>query len=206
MSFTFLRMIRGWFTEIPYWRGRAGIRILESGMAARTSRSESASESASSAVSDGAGLIGDSIGITISQFITTTGTTPEATVSTTGAISTEEGRAAEFTPTAVELEAEATSAGVAAFTTVRAQRPDPSTETPGLLEDMLNPAARAVSVRAPSADTTMADKQGAIRRAEAPASVEERPVAADLAAAAADLAAAGAGNQNFAMFLVDRQI
>ncbi len=60
----FPRTIRGWFTEIPSWRGRDGTRIPEFGLAARTSRSESASESASSAVSDGAGVIGDSIGIT----------------------------------------------------------------------------------------------------------------------------------------------
>ena len=56
--------IRGWFTDIPLAPGRAGIRIPESGLAARTSRSESASESASSAVSDGAGVTGDSTGIT----------------------------------------------------------------------------------------------------------------------------------------------
>ena len=64
MSFTSPRMIRGWFTEIPSWRGRDGTRIPEFGLAARTSRSESASESASSEVLDGAGVIGDSIGIT----------------------------------------------------------------------------------------------------------------------------------------------
>ena len=78
MSFTSPRMIRGWFTEIPSWRGRDGTRIPESGLAARTSRSESASESASSAVLDGAGVIGDSIGITDTQCITTAGTTPGA--------------------------------------------------------------------------------------------------------------------------------
>ena len=47
----------------PIWRGRDGTRIPESGLAARTSRSDSASESASSAVLDGAGVIGDSIGV-----------------------------------------------------------------------------------------------------------------------------------------------
>ena len=64
MSFTSPRMIRGWFTEIPSWRGRDGTRIPESGLAARTSRLEWASESASSAVLDGAGVTGDSIGMT----------------------------------------------------------------------------------------------------------------------------------------------
>ena len=99
MSFTSPRMIRGWFTEIPSWRGRDGTRIPESGLAARTSRSESASESASSAVLDGAGLIGDSIGITDTQCITTAGTTPGAARFITGAISTEEeARAAELAP------------------------------------------------------------------------------------------------------------
>ena len=64
MSFTSPHMIRGWFTEIPSWRGRDGTRIPESGLAARISRSDSALELAGSAVLDGAGVIGDSIGIT----------------------------------------------------------------------------------------------------------------------------------------------
>ena len=57
-------MIRGWFTEIPSWRGRDGTRIPEFGMAARTCRSEWVLESASSEVLDGAGITGDSIGVT----------------------------------------------------------------------------------------------------------------------------------------------
>ena len=89
-------MIRGWFTEIPSWRGRDGTRIPESGLAARTSRSESASESAGSEVLDGAGVIGDSIGITATQCITTAGTTPGAERFITEAVSTEvEAHAAE---------------------------------------------------------------------------------------------------------------
>ena len=88
-SFTSPRTIRGWFTEIRSWRGRDGIRIPEFGMAARIFRSGWASESASSAVMDGAGIIGDSIGITDTQSMTTAGTTPGATRFTTGATSTE---------------------------------------------------------------------------------------------------------------------
>ena len=78
MWFTFPLMIRGWFTDIRSWRGRGGIRILEFGLAARISRSELALESVGGAVLDGAGVIGDSIGITITRSITTAGTTPEA--------------------------------------------------------------------------------------------------------------------------------
>src|ERR1019366_7641120 len=138
MWFTFPHITRGWFTESLSWRGRGGTRIPESGMAARTSHSESASESASSEVLDGAGLIGDSIGITDTQCITTTGTTPGAGRFTTGATSTEvEARAAEFTLVAVELKPAPTQgtgllagtpARSAEFTTVPARRPGLSTE------------------------------------------------------------------------------
>ena len=85
MWFTSPRMIRGWFTESPSWHGRAGTRIPEFGTAARTSRSEPASESAFSEDMDGAGLIGDSIGITERNF-NNTGTTPGATRFITGAL------------------------------------------------------------------------------------------------------------------------
>src|SRR5208337_3056053 len=90
---------RGWFTAIPSWLGRDGIRIREFGLAARISISESASESAGTAALAGAGAIGDSIGITDTQGITAAGTTPEAERFITGATTTEEeaGRA-EFTP------------------------------------------------------------------------------------------------------------
>ena len=72
-------------------------------MAARISRSGSASESASSVVLDGAGAIGDSIGITTTRFITTTGTTRGASRSTTGTVSTE-GEACEAALTAPAAE------------------------------------------------------------------------------------------------------
>jgi len=128
-------------------------------------------ELASSVVLDGAGLIGDSIGITDTQFLTTTGTTPGAPRFTTGTISTEEAAAR-----AVGLQAApapgiglppGTSAVAAEFTTVPAERPGPSGETTRLLEDTRNLAVRAEPVREPSAATTVADRQEAIRPAEA---------------------------------------
>src|ERR1035437_9206404 len=107
-------------------------------MTARTSRSESASETASSAVLDGAGLIGDSIGKTDTQCITTAGTTPGAPRFTTGAVTTEEeSRAAQLAPAPTQgtgLPPE-TLADAAEFTTVPAQRPDLSTEALRLPED-----------------------------------------------------------------------
>jgi len=57
-------MILGWFTAVRSRRGRGGIRIPESGMAARIFRSESDTESATSEVTAGAGIIGGPIGIT----------------------------------------------------------------------------------------------------------------------------------------------
>ena len=95
-SFTSPRMIRGWFTEIPSWRGRDGTRIPEFGLAARTCRSGWALESASSEALDGAGITGDSIGVADSQLLAAAGTTPGATRFITGTASTEAGaRAAE---------------------------------------------------------------------------------------------------------------
>lgn len=178
-------------------------------MAAHTSRSDSASELASSAVMDGAGLIGDSIGEVDTQCITTAGTTPGATRFIIGAISTEEqARAEALTVPAAELLLAPTqgtghptgpAAGAAESTTVPARRPGLSTETPRLLEDTPNPVVRAASARGPSAATTMADRQGAIRHAEAAASVVEARVAAG-----ADLAVAGVGNRSCVMVRVDR--
>ena len=78
-----------------------------------------------------------------------------------------------------------------------------STETPRLLEDMLRPAVRPVFARVPSAAMPRADRQGAIRRAEAPASVVEVRV---LAAEALAAVAAGVGNPSLIVFLVDREI
>jgi len=92
-----------------------------------------------------------------------------------------------------------TPAAAAGLKTVPARRPGLLKETITLLEDTLNTAVRAASARAPSATTTMADRQGAFHRAEAPASVAEgrrRMVVEDLTAAVA-----GIDNQSFVLFL-----
>ena len=110
-----------------------------------------------------------------------------------------EARPAELTTTAAELLPAptrgtglptGTSAGAAKFTTVLAQPPSLSTETPRRLEDTLNPAVRAASTLAPLAATTMAERPGAIHHAEAPASVAAHRVAAAALAAAEDFTAA----------------
>jgi hypothetical protein len=201
MSFTSPHTIRGWFTDIPSWRGRVGIRILGFGLAARTFRLELASESASSEVLDGAGVIGDSTGTIITSFITTAGTSRGAMCFTTGTISTEEACEAEFLAAASQGTGPGTLAGAAESTTVPAQRIDPSTETTARREDTRNPAVRAGRARAPLAATTVADRPGAIPRAEAPASVAEGRVVAeeDLA-----VAAAGIDDRGFTVFPVDR--
>jgi hypothetical protein len=82
-----------------------------------------------------------------------------------------------------------TPVGAAEIPTVPAQRPGLLKETTKRLEDMLNPAVRAASARAPSATTTMVDRRGAFRHAEVPASAgeEERVVAV----------VAGIDNRNF---------
>jgi hypothetical protein len=92
-----------------------------------------------------------------------------------------------------------TPAAAAGLKTVPAQRPGLLKETITLLEATLNLTVRAASGRVPSATTTMADRKGAFRHAEAPASAEEegRVAAEDLAAAVADI-----DNQNFVRFLV----
>ena len=89
------------------------------------------------------------------------------------------------------------------ITTVPAQQPGLLKETITLLGDTLNPAVRAVSARAPSATTTMADRKGAFRRAEVPASAaaEGRVAAVRVAAAVADT-----DNRSFVRFLVRREI
>ena len=155
-------------------------------MAAHTSRSEPASELDSSEVMDGAGIIGDSIGVADSQLLTTAGTTPGAPRFIIGTPSTE------------------AAARAPEFTTVPAQRPGLSAETPRRLEDTLNPAVRAGSARAPSAATTMADRQGAFRHVEAPAWVAEQraPAVAEQRVAAEEEHVAGVANRSIVMFLV----
>ena len=109
--------IRGSFTEIPSWRGRGGIRIPASGMTGLTFPGESVSRSVGSGVSDGAAVIGDSIGITDTQLMITTGTTPAAPPFTTGAVSIGE--------------------------VARAAKASTVPETPGVHEDTRNPEGRA---------------------------------------------------------------
>lgn len=150
----------------------------EFGMAAHTSRSGPALELASSAALDGAGVIGDSIGTTVMRPLTMADTTPGATHSITAAALPE--------------------APVAALATAPVHRPGLSTEIPGLLEDTLNPAARAVSARAHSATTGMGNRRGVSRHAAGPALAPERAVvvAVDVAAEEADMAAGAVGTGN----------
>jgi hypothetical protein len=153
-------------------------------MAAHIFRSELASESASMAGMDGAGVIGDLIGITATQFITTTGITREATRFTTAAVITGEGRGAIFAAAATQATGLQTGISAVAEGTA-AEPPGPSTEIIALLVDTLNPAVKAACAPAPSAVTTVADRPGAFHHAAAPASVAEGCVAAvDLAAGA----------------------
>jgi len=138
--------------------------------------------------------------------MTTTGTTPGAPRFITGTTTIEEEtRAAELTATAARIVPAATKrvghpartlASEAANPTVPPQRPGHLKETTTLLEDTLNLAVRAASARAPSAATTTAERQGAIHRAEVPASVAEQRV----------VAVSRIGNRRIVMFLVARKI
>jgi hypothetical protein len=149
-------------------------------MTARTSGSAPASESVGSEVMDGAGIIGDAIGMNEAYFTTTTGTTLGVTHSITGTTSTGiEPNAVSIRSTVIERMTTptkgaglptGTSVGAAKFITIPAQQPGLSVEIPGLLEDTLNPVGRAAFARGPSAVMTVADKKKAFRHAEAPAS------------------------------------
>jgi hypothetical protein len=89
-------------------------------------------------------------------------------------------------------------AAAAGLKTVPAQRPGLLKETTKRLEDMLNPAVRAASARAPSATTTTADRRGAFRHAEAPASAGEEERVAEVVA--------GIDNRSFVGFPIHREI
>jgi hypothetical protein len=129
----------------------------------------------------------------------TTGTTPGAIRFTTEAITIEEEASAALLPSCV---GEYFAAAVL-FTTARAEPSSPSTEIPGQLEDMLNPAVRAASAPVPSVATIMADRKGAFRRAEAPVLVAAKGLtgaAAGFTAAEAEGlmgVVAGIGNRQF---------
>jgi len=163
----------------------------------------SASESASSAVMDGAGVVGDSIGTTITQSITTTATTPIAGPSiTVTPIIAEEAITAEASTGPVGVIAgEAPTGQVAA--------PGLSTETIRLPEDTRNLTARAVSTQMVSVATTTADKPEASLHVEIPASaagVDFTAVVAVRTVAAVAVIANTLNHQNFVRFPVDREI
>jgi hypothetical protein len=175
-------MIRGWFMDIRSWRGRDGIRILESGSADRICHSVSGSELGGGAVLDGDGVIGDSIGITITPCLTTADITRGAERFITEPISgVAEG---------------STVAGV--VSTVPEVGPGRSMEIGRRLGDTLHRVARAGCARAPSAVTTTADRPAAFRHAAAPASVAEGFTAVEDSTAAA----VGEGNRNYVAFRV----
>ena len=194
-------MIHGWFTDIPLWRGRDGIRTPESGLAGRISRSESALELAGTEVLDGDGAIGDLIGITGTQCTTTTGTTPAVerfitgTISIAAEASVADPRAVDpsvaardvAARSAVGLNAADSTASAAGFTTIPGPRRNLSKETGRRPAGMLNRAVRAASARALSAATITVERPGAIRRAETPvwvAAVVERLMVVEVTAVA----------------------
>lgn len=186
-------MTRGWFTGDQFIRGPDGTRTLASGLAGRTSRSDSDLELAGSAALGGAGRIGDSTGAADIQSMAATGTTPGVERSTTETISTVQDAdltaTADTEPTAVE------------FTTTREQSLDHSTEIARLREDTRNPTAdrteiarlrevmrnpaadRAEFTREPSAGTTAADRSGVFPRVATPASAAEASTEAAVAVA-----------------------
>src|ERR1700733_4665852 len=166
--FMFRPMIPGWFTAIPSWPGRDGIRTLESGSAALICRSVSASESAGLAGSDGAGDTGDLTGIITTRSSITAAISHIAGRSITGATSAAvESRVAQ--PSMAEWER------------------GPSKEAARRLADTRRLAGRAAYVRAPSAATITAGSRAAMLPAGGPASV----AAVAFMAAVADTAAAG---------------
>ena len=128
-------------------------------------RSDSALELAGSAVLDGAGVIGDSIGMTTTQSTTTAGTTRAAERFITETISTGEEASA-----GVETNVQRGASGNRGVAKPPAR---PFEGDRRQLEDTPSPAARAAFAREPSAATATAERPGAIPRAEAPASVAE---------------------------------
>src|SRR5580658_4324614 len=178
MWFTFPRTIRGWFMVVPSWHGRGGTHIPESGTTVRSSRSDSASESVFLEDLAGAGVIGDSIGITAMQFTITTGTTRGAEHFTTGAIST----AGEGTGVGDSIDP-VEEAGVE--DSIGPKEGARSTETGRLPEDMQNLTVKAVPARGPSVATTVAERQEAFPHAGVPVLAVAEAFMAAVAEAAA---------------------
>jgi hypothetical protein len=163
----FRHTIRGMFTDIPWWRGRDGMRTRAFGLADPISHSEWVLELDGGAGLDGDGAIGDSTGTTITLCLTTGGTIPGAERFITGA------------PTlAVDLH----MAGVSRVGVGRG----PSTETGERLAGMRRLTARVECVRAPSAATTMADRPGVSLHGEARVSGAAGSTVAAEGTAAAD--------------------
>lgn len=204
MSFMFRPTTPGRFMDIRSRRGLFGTRIPESGSAARISPSASASESAGTEALDGAGVAGDSIGITAIHFMAAAGITPVAGRSITGALTIGEGvSAADLTLEAQETGLPVQGADAAEFTTVPVQRPSLSKETTKRLEDTPHLAVRAEPAPALLATMIMAENPGVIRHAEARASAEGDLAAADSVVGGM---AVGIANRTFVMFLVDAEI
>ena len=186
------------------WPGRAGIRILESGMAARTFRSEWASELASSGAMDGAGIIGDLIGTTAPWFTTTTGTTRKAGPSITGMSITVEGPADLVHPAEQQGTGprRGTSRNAAMSTTTQGQRPSLSREIHTRHAGTLSLTDRATSSLGPSAAMTTGVSRGATRPEAAPAWEEEALMAAG---DRTEAVAHHTTSLRFALFLRDRK-
>lgn len=151
----------------------------EFGMAAHTYHLDWVSELGITAALAGVGIIGDSIGTTGMRLLAAAGITRGAPRFTIAAIPSEaETHAPASTTAAAELLPGTTDRtglptpaprGAVARPTAPALQPGHSTETPRLLAVMRNLAASPASARGPTAVTTTVDRQGATRRAEAPA-------------------------------------
>jgi hypothetical protein len=146
------RMIRGWFTDIRSWRGRAGIHILESGSVDLISHLELALESGGGAALDGVGATGGSTGITTTPCLTAGGTTPGA------------GRFITGVPMLAEWHG-------AMVSTATVEGPDHSMETGRRLGDTQHHTARVECDRGRSAAMTAVDRPAAFRRGDSPALV-----------------------------------
>jgi hypothetical protein len=169
---------------------------------------------------DGATRIGDSTGVTATQFITTTVTTRAAIHFTIAAITIAAVAAAgapvltlaaagstpvvtDLLPATAPETGLPTRAPAAAVSTIGpAQPPGLSAETTRRLAVTRNPADKPASARARSAAMTMVDRQDPTLRAEGPAphpqhrgAAEPRAVAAVLVAAQRLAAAAGILNR-----------
>jgi len=172
-------------------------------MAARTYRSGLDLVSAISEASDGAGDIGDTIGMADTRFMGVAGTTLEATRFTTEALSIEAvGHAAAMAAhVALSLPAPTVDSAELMETLPDGAHPElqpgHSMEIPRLLEGTPRPVVRAACARALSAGTPRADRQEASRHAEAPASVVAACAVVEGERVVADLTVAGTGNRLF---------